>query len=405
MYRAQTKTILLTGITGNLGAYAALRFLRNGHQVYAVVRGKNGEGMDACRQRVNESLSHFCDEEQEVADYADSLKIIEGDIAEGLSLTGREVPTGIDETWHFASSLKYMPRDREEIFRTNLDGLRCVLSMHRRNQKKDSRFFYISTAYLGGRNLKQVPEARIPYREDLVFNNCYEQSKLLAENLFLDAVERGEVEGAVFRPSIVIGERRAGRLLHYGGLYQVVRTWFALSRLMEQFGERDKQVRLAIGPGQSLNFIPLDDVTDAMLALSDSDLGGERIFNIVATRPVDCRQTFELIGRHTGLRAMPCDLTEFRHPHKTRYEQLASYLLDYIHPYIRNEVGFETRNTEMIRSSLPAPINTELLEFMIKQFVATLSAAAPSPAPVTSSRAASLSARRPAPALTTYRGR
>ena len=403
MYGAPAKTILLTGITGNLGAYAALRFLRGGHRVYAVVRGKHGDGPDSCRERVIKSLSHFCDAEDDPADYADRLRIVEGDIASGgAGLMSRGVGEGIDETWHFAASLKYMPRDGAEIFRTNLDGLRSVLSLHRRSQRKDARFFHISTAYLGGRNLKRVPETRIPYREDLVFNNCYEQSKLLAENLFLDAVERGEVEGAVFRPSIVVGERRSGRLLHYGGLYQVVRALFCLGRLMDRFGERQREVRLAVGPRQSMNFIPLDDVTNIMLALSERDLGGERTFNIVTRQPADCRETFELISRHTGLRAVPCDLSEFRHERKSRYEHLASYLLDYVHPYIRNEVDFETGNTEMLGDALPAPADTKLLEFMIKTYVASLSDAAPTLAP---SRAAGPSAPRPAPAVTTCQGR
>lgn len=388
---AKAKTILLTGITGNLGAHAALRFLKGGHRVYAVVRGR---GSDDCRRRVMKSLAKFCRAEGEAADLSDNLRIVEGDIASGEGLEARALADGIDETWHFASSLKYMPRDREEIFRANVGGLRRVLSLHRRCRNASARFFYISTAYLGGRGLKRVPEARIPYGEGLVFNNCYEQSKLLAENLFLDALARGEVEGAVFRPSIVIAERRTGRLIHYGGLYQVVWTCFFLSRLMDQAGERDKRVRIAVGRRQKMNFIPLDDVTDTMLALGEHGVGKGPVFNIVSRRPADCRETFAIISRHTGLQAIPYEVEELRGVRKTRYELLASYLLDYIHPYINNEVSFDTDNTDAVQPSLPATTGTDYLETTIRDFVALLSARHNRPA-----SAPAVSAARSAPSL------
>ena len=392
MNYAPTKTILLTGITGNLGAHAALRFLRGGHRVYAVVRGRGADGPEGCLRRVMKSLSKFGRGGDEAADLSDNLHIVEGDIGSGEGLAGRAAPAGVDETWHFASSLKYMPRDREEIFRANVDGLRHVMSLHRRSRNARARFFYISTAYLAGRGLSRVPEARIPYREDLVFNNCYEQSKLAAENLFLDALEGGEVEGAVFRPSIVTAERRSGRLIHYGGLYQVVWTWFFLSRLMDGAGERDKRVRISIGARQKMNFIPLDDVTDTMLALSERRDAGP-VFNIVSRRPADCRETFAAISRHTGLQAIPHEAEELRGVPKTRYELLASYLLDYIHPYINNEVSFDTDNTDAVQPDLPAADGPDVPEAAIRDFVAFLSArhdrpaSAASPPPSTPSLA------------------
>ncbi len=153
----RSKTILLTGITGNLGAFAALRFLEKGHKVYAIVRPK--KGLD-CLKRARRSLRQFCASDSNAAANLLELEIIEGDIGDRSNLASIQVPEKIDETWHFASSLKYMPKESDEIFRTNVNGLCNMMELHRKCQSKGGEFFYISTAYLGGKNLSVVPEER-----------------------------------------------------------------------------------------------------------------------------------------------------------------------------------------------------------------------------------------------------
>ena len=206
----KAKTILLTGVTGNMGAFAALRFLEKGHKVYAIVRPK--KDFD-CMKRARRTLRQFCDAENIAETRFDNLRIIEGDIGDRDNLPSMVAPEAIDETWHFASSLRYMPKETEEIFGVNVNGLANMIELHRRS--RGGEFFYISTAYLGGKNLGLVPEAPIPSDENISYNNYYERSKTLAERMILDAVESEELKGTIFRPSVVFGDTADGKLIHY----------------------------------------------------------------------------------------------------------------------------------------------------------------------------------------------
>src|SRR5687767_5221830 len=100
----KAKTILLTGITGNMGAFAALRFLEQGHKVYALVRPK--KGLD-CLKRARRTLRQFSGSNGASAGNFEHLEIVEGDIGDSGAIASIRVPEAIDETWHFASSLKY----------------------------------------------------------------------------------------------------------------------------------------------------------------------------------------------------------------------------------------------------------------------------------------------------------
>src|SRR5688500_14803195 len=193
----KAKTILLTGITGNMGAFAALRFLEKGHKVYALVRPK--KGLD-CMKRARRTLRQFSGSDGNGSPNIEQLEIVEGDIGHDAGLASINVPEKIDETWHFASSLKYMPKESDEIFGVNINGLANMIELHRKN--KGGEFFYISTAYLGGKNLKFVPEGPIACDNNVSHNNYYERSKMLAESMFLKAIETGQLKGAIFRPSI-----------------------------------------------------------------------------------------------------------------------------------------------------------------------------------------------------------
>lgn len=365
------KTILLTGITGNLGAFAALRFLECGHKVYAIVRSK--KGLD-CAKRAGKNLRQYCDAESGALGNLHGLEVLEGNIADHESLASIRIPEKIDETWHFASSLKYMPKERDEIFGINLNGLTNMMGLHRGCQNKGGRFFYISTAYVGGKHLSEVPEARIVCDENIFPNNYYERSKMLAENMFLDALAKNSLEGAIFRPSIVIGDSKAGKLLHYTGPYQVARTWHCLSAAMRQLGGRDRFVRVAANLEHSLNLIPIDMATDMMIELSNNDLGDAFVFNVVNKKEVHLQNAFGAISRCTGFPAILCDPNELRRSPKSIYEKLVSYSLDYISPYVSNKVGFETTNVEKIlKRESSFDVYPDLYTRSIAAYVASLS--------------------------------
>ena len=372
MSNARPKTILLTGITGNMGAFAALRFLEKGHKVYAIVRPK--KGLD-CLKRARRSLRQFCTAESNSTDRFQNLEIVEGDIGDRDGAHLIIVPEKIDETWHFASSLKYMPKESDEIFGVNVKGLANMIELHR--NCRGGEFFYISTAYLGGRNLKLVPEGPIVCDENISHNNYYERSKMLAESMFLKAIESGQIKGAIFRPSIVIGDSVEGKLIHYTGPYQVARTWHCLSSAITELGKTDKMVRVAANLDHSMNLIPLDIATDAMIELSEIERGDATVFNIVNKKELHMNDAFGAIGRCTGVETVLCSLEEMRRSSKSIYETLISYSLDYISPYVNHKVGFESKQMErLLKREISFDVYPDLYTRSISDFVASLRSSA-----------------------------
>lgn len=372
MSNTRAKTILLTGITGNLGAFAALRFLEKGHKVYAVVRPK--KGLD-CMKRARRSLRQFCPADSNGTVRFQNLEIVEGDIGDTGGVASINVPETIDETWHFASSLKYMPKESGEIFRVNVNGLANMIELHR--MCRGGEFFYISTAYLGGKNLKMVPEGPIACDENISHNNYYERSKMLAESMFLRAIETGQLKGAIFRPSIVIGDSVEGKLIHYTGPYQVARTWHCLSSAISELGKTDKMVRVVANLDHSMNLIPIDTATDAMIELSETDRGGATVFNIFNKKELHMQNAFGAIGRCTGIETVLCSMDEMRRSSKSIYETLISYSLDYISPYVNHKVGFESKQMErLLKREISFNVYPDLYTRSISDFVASLRSSA-----------------------------
>ncbi len=365
----QGKTILLTGITGNLGALAARRFMEEGHTVAALVRARGSRAQ--VEKRVVRALAALYPEAPLPPGAEDRLWVVRADMTDADEMSAVRLRRGIDETWHFASSLKFMPRDRDEIYAANLDGLENVLALHRRFASDQARLMYISTAYLAGKGAALVPEERIPFSPDLAFNNEYEKSKLLAENRFLDAVGAGEVDGAVFRPSVVTGTSDTGRLVNYNGYYLGVEAWLRLDAHLQGLGRAGEEVRLWVEPSNTLNLIPLDTVVDVLLGTARTPAAaGGRVFNVANPVEPTLAEVFEVLSRFLAVRPVLCGAGRSSAVRKTVYEKLAGYSLTYTSPYMKQRTRIETGNVAAALGSHPAvTMYPEVLEKLNRHFV------------------------------------
>lgn len=357
------RRVLLTGITGNLGAAMAIRLLRAGDEVYALVRSRRrGTGP----RRARESLALLPEAAGLDAAAWARLHIVDADMTDTGGMEALRLPAPVDETWHFASSLKYMPRDRDEIHRANLTGMRNTLALHRRHAAHGARCHYVSTAYLAGRGVTRVPEARIPYDDELAFNNEYERSKLLAENEFLDAVQAGSLDGLVFRPAIVCADPEGCRLVNYNGFYLGLKAWFSLSEYMVSQGRRGDTVRLWVDPDNTLNLVPLGPTVEAMRAIAAGNPAGGEVFNLVNETPPTLAQVFEWVNRHIDVVCVLCGVGDPRDQSRTTYEKLVAYSLTYVSPYVKQRITFDSGNT---RRALAHPLAIELYPHALDRLI------------------------------------
>ena len=172
------KTVLLTGITGNLGALMAWNLLSKGCRVLAPCRAV---GNITARERAFKTMTVVSGNEIDPgSDLASSLEVIEVDITDSKVMGKLELGQVIDETWHFASTVKFMAKDRDEIYRVNLQELDEVLALHQRHATPSTRFYYVSTTYIGGSGIRFLPEKRLNFEQIESFHNDYERSKFQA---------------------------------------------------------------------------------------------------------------------------------------------------------------------------------------------------------------------------------
>jgi predicted RND superfamily exporter protein len=98
-------------------------------------------------------------------------------------------------------------------------------------------FCHFSTAYIAGRRQGRVRESEIDVGQR--FNNPYESSKCRAELFVRDWSLRTGLAAFIFRPSIVVGDSREGRIVNFDGLYNFMRLLDSMSNLL---GEREFRV-------------------------------------------------------------------------------------------------------------------------------------------------------------------
>jgi len=336
---SERKTIFLTGATGFLGSHLTARLLEQRNHLNVLARGaKNVPARDRVVAVLRDvGVNHF-----------ENLDVFEGDISvPGLGLSEsatRRVLFSTDEVWHCAASLSFQEEDREEIFRMNVGGTRHVLELVKRTPTR--RLHHVSTAYIAGSRSDLALETEIDVGQG--FRNPYEESKCQAELMVADAERHGAIAASVYRPSIVIGDSKSGRVTHFHGVYAFIRgLWTALERLrrrMPDGGFIKLPLRVLGAETQTLNFVPIDYVVDGMveIAKNPNSLGGTyHLANPIPTEnrlwlPHICRvlrvEGIQLVGENSFLKTP-----------MTKLEALFQKQMAFYYQYLQGEPRFDCR--------------------------------------------------------------
>jgi long-chain acyl-CoA synthetase len=242
--------VLLTGATGFLGMEVLARILeRSDREVLCLVRA---DGQSAAEERLDGVLAKLY---RDASPYRGRVRALPGDLTAGVEPPGEE----IDVVCHCAASIAFdLPL--EEARKINVEGTRAMLELARAVGAR--RFVHVSTAYVSGTHAGE-------FREDMLgseFRNTYEQTKSEAERLFDEA---GDMEVAIARPSIVMGESDTGWTPAFNVLYWPLRA-FARG-LFEQVPAK---------PDGRVDVVPVDYVADGIARLIESDATGT--FNLVS---------------------------------------------------------------------------------------------------------------------------
>ncbi len=372
---SRPKSLFLTGATGFLGSHLTARLLLEGHHVKVLARSaKNLSAKDRVHEILRDvGVTRF-----------ENLTVLDGDISlPDLGLSDgvrREITSSIEEVWHCAASLSFQEEDRAEIFRMNVDGMLHVLDLVK--MVPSHRLHHVSTAYIAGNRSDIALESEIDVGQ--TFKNPYEESKCRAELIISDAHRAGTVTASIYRPSIVIGDSKSGRVTHFHGVYAFIRGLYtALERLrrrMPETGLINLPLRVLGIENQTLNFVPIDYVVDGMLEISRRDDSAGGTYHL--SNPVPTENNFWLpnicrILHVEGIRLV--GETSFVKTPMTKLEALFQRQMAFYYQYLQGEPRFDCRRAldALKNTGIQCPrVTVEFISKMMGWYVEFLAAQA-----------------------------
>ncbi|MFI5491515.1 SDR family oxidoreductase [Actinoplanes sp. NPDC051859] len=338
---------ILTGATGFVGSHLLADLLADDttSKVYALARG---DAEHTATDRVETALKLAGGELD-----PDRLIVVESELTEpACGVDPGAVPPGAGPRvfWHLAASLQWRRGQREQVFRTNVDGTRHALDLAASTGA--DLFVYVSTAYTCGAVQGDIPEE---LHRPPAFSNVYEESKCAAEHL---VAESDGPRRLILRPSVIVGSSHDYRPSgSYTGLYGYLSE---LRRFKDMLGDSDESVRYTADRSTRISFIPVDHVVADARAIVRDELVEPRqdIYHVSGRSEASVGPVTDYMLELLGLtgRLFIID-EEFDDP--TTFERFFAKRIDFFSDYLRREKRF-------VRSHGPeraVPV-AELLKFI-----------------------------------------
>lgn len=182
--RDTNKVYLVTGAAGFLGGNICRELVERGEQVRALVLPN-----DASKKYLSEKID-----------------VVEGDLCDMDSLRHFfDVPAGTEKVvMHIASIVTVNPEYNPKVMEVNFTGTRNIIQLCLEDNEHTKLVYCSSTGAIpelpAGQAIKEVYHYGVEGLQD-----CYSQSKALATQAVLDAVNRKGLHGCVVFPSGILG--------------------------------------------------------------------------------------------------------------------------------------------------------------------------------------------------------
>lgn len=351
------RTLLLTGATGIMGSWVLGEALSRGYDAICLMRDSTHTDAAA---RIRTVLSHV-DRPQDLR----RVRVVLGEASRpGLGLSSREadeVRAETDLMIHCAACTTFSPDQDAEVWATNVDGVRNLVAFL---ADSEIPLYHVSTAYVAGRRAGRVCEHELDVGQE--FNNTYERSKLTSEGMVRAAFGDGSLSGAIFRPSIITGSTRDGRIMQFMNFYNVLRMIDLIAR---RRANGSSVLRVAARVDGTKNLIPVDWAIRALWEIIEREGPSRQVYHLTNPNPMQHTELAywanEMV-RDSGIRV---ELVSQLGGAPSSLEALfAAGFSNYL-PYMQGEPQFDRTNTERaLNGSAPFPEFTPAYFHMLLEY-------------------------------------
>lgn len=381
------KTIFLTGATGFVGSNLASKFLERGYYLKFLARDKRQKA----NKRIEQIMYRIC---KKYKIWKGRVEVINGDITkDNLGLSPNELSklcSEIDIVFHCAANTSFDKDRKREIEKDNVIGTKNILELSR--WINNPNLHYISTAYVCGQRKGIVYEDELD--EGQTFNNPYEESKFRAELLVREYSDKYNIKVTIYRPAIIVGDSRTGRVTHFWGFYSVVKPLYILAEIFKEDIKRGgKRARLAGASydrggslsiplrvpaiiNKTLNLVTIDFIREVIFRIFCEEKYHGKVYHVINPSPHTIDYIRKLICKVlniTGIKIV--DPSEFQKNPPTSYEEFFLENIKDFEPYLqREEPMFSDKNTQKVlnSTSLRCPnITLNLINKLISYCIST----------------------------------
>ena len=388
------KIILVTGSTGFLGSAITQRLLVSGCKLRLLIRKRDTDSSQISfgRERLIKELipgyqlDEYSQEQCRVVGdqlnndkslhelFISNVEIYEGDItSRSLGLEKQEYTklcNEVDEVFHCAAVTHFEMQGADEHVVVNIKGTENVLQFT--NTGKQKRFHYTSTAYVAGKQNGMI------YENDMVneplFNNEYERSKFVAEQLVIEYAKTNDIPYTIYRPGIIVGDSKTGVTCKFDNLYLFVKVLFNIKNSFIKHKSEDLNgvtIRVPGDPDALINLVPIDYVADAIVAILEKNESIDQIFHITNPNPPKLSELRDLVMPLLGIKDIQVKIDrELEQKRLSTVEKLFLRQTRSYYSYLFSKLRFDDSNTQRILngSGIICPAMTKELVAVLIDF-------------------------------------
>lgn len=356
------KTIIVNGANGYIASHFIHKLLIKKYKVIALVRpgsySSPNERMIKTLAEINDG-AYVNTANLKVRAYSLLHKdfLIPPEVLE-------EIFSGEVDYFHFAASLKFDFKSKEEIFETNVGGVENSIRVFSKYTKGNSRFFFIGTAYSCGKFSGRYEEKFYPNEGIKKFRNYYEQSKRFAENAIKKHIDENGLNGHVIRLSQVVGNNKTGVTKTDYGIFDFAKRMHNLA-----FRHPNQTVRVHVDPVATQNLIPINMVVNYFMQTVEVK-SVPTIMNFISMNPVKNIHIIKSINKLLPVNIVP--EIQLERAEMNALERIISAGMTFSESYIDTNLQFDTKNLGKILMVNGYELNENSVYRMLEYFIGNL---------------------------------